>query len=346
VIPCLLSLFEGTATGSFDDKPFLLDLSVWSRFLVAVGIFVGMERYVENGILRLLYPLLNAPLLPSSSQPLAKTAVNTALRRLASGRTEAALALAALGCSVLAAGGLIEVAEAKWVFVEHEGSKSLSYALLWTSMVSSPIYYFLMFRWVWRIVILALLITDISRLDLRLVATHPDGFAGIAFLGELPNVYTPFVLALSFVIAGTVAELMIKETIQAVTYTSLMGIWLGFVHVLLALPNFAFNRKLEDLKEETLVVSRSIATRHELEAERAVLGRNGSGATPEEVAAFGGVPDAKLLFRAANDLKTLLYQRTALLPVSAAATVPLLLAGLIYFPFGELLQTLRKLLLF
>jgi len=64
------------------------------------------------------------------------------------------------------------------------------------------------------------------------------------------------------------------------------------------------------------------------------------------VAAFGGVPDAKLLFRAANDLKTLLYQRTALLPVSAAATVPLLLAGLIYFPFGELLQTLRKLLLF
>lgn len=47
-----------------------------------------------------------------------------------------------------------------------------------------------MFRWVRRIVILVLLITDIPRLDLRLVVTHPDGSAGIAFPVALSNVCT------------------------------------------------------------------------------------------------------------------------------------------------------------
>jgi hypothetical protein len=47
-MPLLLSALFGHAIGPAASRPFLLDLGAWARFVVAIGIFVLMERLVEE----------------------------------------------------------------------------------------------------------------------------------------------------------------------------------------------------------------------------------------------------------------------------------------------------------
>ena len=44
----VLSAIAGQAIGPVATRPFLLDLGAWARFFIAVGIFVLMERLVEE----------------------------------------------------------------------------------------------------------------------------------------------------------------------------------------------------------------------------------------------------------------------------------------------------------
>jgi hypothetical protein len=41
------------------------------------------------------------------------------------------------------------------------------------------LFWFLLLRWLWRHAVWGLLLRDLARLELRLVATHPDGAGGL-----------------------------------------------------------------------------------------------------------------------------------------------------------------------
>src|SRR5262245_17896788 len=47
-VPLVLSLIEGHAFGQMAEKPYLLELGAWARFLIAVGVFVLAEWHVER----------------------------------------------------------------------------------------------------------------------------------------------------------------------------------------------------------------------------------------------------------------------------------------------------------
>jgi hypothetical protein len=47
-VPLVLSAFSGHAIGPGATRPFLLDLGACARFFLAIGIFVLMERMVEE----------------------------------------------------------------------------------------------------------------------------------------------------------------------------------------------------------------------------------------------------------------------------------------------------------
>ena len=113
-------------------------------------------------------------------------------------------------------------------------------------------------------------------------------------------------------------------------YGQLMAAWLVVVMILFGLPLLAFSRPLRRLKEATLQAASSVATRRERAAERELLGSNVSAAGDAEATASGEIPDASKLHAAARKLSTLLVARSALVPVAAAALLPLVAAGGIY----------------
>ena len=89
--------------------------------------------------------------------------------------------------------------------VGPEGAR-LTVAGWWCALVSNPLFWFLLLRWLWRHAVWGLLLRDLAGLDLRLVATHPDGAGGLAFIGQYPNAFAAFVFALSCVVGAAIAH--------------------------------------------------------------------------------------------------------------------------------------------
>jgi hypothetical protein len=76
----------------------------------------------------------------------------------------------------------------------------------WHALVSLPLLLVLFFGWLWRLFLWTRLLWRVSRLDLQLVPVHPDGCAGLAFVGHSVRAFSAISVALGAVAAGRVAE--------------------------------------------------------------------------------------------------------------------------------------------
>lgn len=215
----------------------------------------------------------------------------------------------------------------------------------WAVCVSNVIFSFLLLRWLWRHLVWALLLRDLAKLELRLVANHPDGHGGLAFVGRYPNSYVMYVLAISFVVGAAIASQMLGAGLDALTYGYIMTGWLIIVLAFFAVPLMAFRKPLNELRQQTILACNAQATQHFRVSEREVLGTNIRAKGDAESKTATNVPDPSKLFTAAQKLKTIPFSRDALLPISAAALIPLVAAGATQLPFKEIISVFKRLLL-
>src|SRR5262245_1733233 len=80
----------------------------------------------------------------------------------------------------------------------------------WHMLVSLPLLLALILGWMWRLAVWGQLLRLISRLDLRLVASHPDHCAGLRFLGQSLRAFAPVAMALAVIAAGHSAHLVMS----------------------------------------------------------------------------------------------------------------------------------------
>jgi hypothetical protein len=344
-VPLVLSAITGHALGPAASRPFLLDLGAWARFFMAIGIFVLMERMVEERLRVHLRQFVRAPLIAPGAQPAAAEAVVRALRRRDLRLAELACVVAAYAITLSGAVLVLAADSSSWLVTVSPEGASLTAAGWWCALVSSPLFWFLLLRWLWRHAVWGLLLCDLARLELHLVATHPDGAGGLAFIGTYPNAFAALVLAMSCVLGAAVAQTLLHGEIAAATYGQLMAAWLVVVMILFGAPLLAFTKPLRRLKEATTLAASAVATRHERASERELVGSNMSAATDAEATAADDIPDTAKLYAAAKKLSTYLISRAAIVPVAAAALLPLVAAGATQLPFRELLKIARGLLL-
>jgi hypothetical protein len=179
-VPLLLSALVGQVIGPAASRPFLLDLGAWARFFLAIGIFVLMERLVEERLRVHLRQFVRAPLLAPGAQPAAAEAVVRALRRRDLRLAELVCVVAAYAITLGGVELLLHADSSSWlVTVMPEGAR-LTPAGWWCALVSSPLFWFVLLRWLWRHAVWGLLLRDLAGLELRLVATHPDGAGGLS----------------------------------------------------------------------------------------------------------------------------------------------------------------------
>lgn len=344
-VPLILSLVAGNAYGPPADKPYLFELGAWARFFIAVGLFMLMERQVEERLRKHLQQFTRAPLLAPESFPAAAEAVTKALKRRDGRLAEAVCLIMAILGTVAFYFRVLHVETSSWMVLVSPDGSTLTLAGWWCVVVSNPLFLFLLLRWLWRLFVWSKLLRELATLELRLVATHPDGHGGLAFIGQYPNAYTTFVFAVSCVVGATIAQELLDGNLTSTIFGYVAGAWLLIVLMVLSYPLLAFRKPLATLKEPTLLLYSSQATRHHRAVERGLLGRNISAAGDAEPAAAAEIPDPSKMFEAARKLSVFLVDRTALLPVSAAAILPLIAAGATQLPIKDLLKIMKRLLL-
>lgn len=95
---------------------------------------------------------------------------------------------------------------ASWYGVPTDGLLQPSLAGWWFGCVSLPLFQFIFLRWYFRLFVWARFLWQVSRIELKLVPTHPDRCGGLGFLANVSAAFAPVLLAQGALLAGTFAN--------------------------------------------------------------------------------------------------------------------------------------------
>ena len=179
----------------------LKDYMVYSRIAIAVPVLLIGQFLMDDRSCVIVAHIRKAKLLGSEDLGKLKSMM-TGLRRLRDS-VFPELLIVALIIVEFALVGKSKVATAPDFAVYRDGGVArLTQAGWYYWLVSLPIYQFLLALNLWKWLVWSFLLVRLSRMDLRLVATHPDAHGGLGFLGLSAAGFTPIAFALSAAIGG------------------------------------------------------------------------------------------------------------------------------------------------
>jgi hypothetical protein len=205
----VLSAMEGKALGGSAAVPFLLDIDVHVRFLVAMPLLIAAELVVHRRMRSLLKGFLERQLIPESAMARFDAAIASLLRLRNSVLAEVLLIALVYGVGILIIWRqYLGLGTVTWYATPSVGGSKLSFAGMWYGYVSLPIFQFLLCRWYFRIFIWMRFLWHVSRIELSLVPTHPDRIGGLGFLTNTVYAFTLLALAHGALLAGLLANMV------------------------------------------------------------------------------------------------------------------------------------------
>lgn len=336
VVPLLMLLSTG---GAYLAGLFLQDWGAWAKFLIAPVLLTLAEKPIAFAIDECTNLLFRVPLIATMSNTDAARAIEDARKRSTSGIAEAACLLVAFAASTANACNFLSGGAPPWA----TSQSSLTVAGIWCLLVSNTIYWFLLSRLAWKHLVWASFLADIAECRLRLVVTHPDGHAGLGFLGLYPTGYSLFTLAVSCVAAASIGHVMQHESMTATLFTTICAGWLTVVTLYYALPLVGLAARITQLKKKAVLAAMIRTTNYERWNERAILGANMCNDEKDEQ--FVDVHDAKPIWVASTNMSSFLINRGNLWPLLLPALLPLLATGASFLPYSQLGSMVKRLLL-
>ncbi|HKO59766.1 MAG TPA: hypothetical protein VJV03_01285 [Pyrinomonadaceae bacterium] len=202
-----LSALEGNVWGNNVRLPFMRDIDVHARFLIAMPLLLGAELAVYHSLRNIVRQFVDRGLVPDNASTQFVAALTSAKRLRDSVLAEVLLVAFVYGVGVLVIWRkFVDVDLTSWHAPTQSAILSPSLAGWWFGLVSLPIFQFLLFRWYYRLVIWARFLWQVSRIKLNLLATHPDNHGGLGFLTVVNYAFAPLLLAQGVLLAGMIAN--------------------------------------------------------------------------------------------------------------------------------------------
>jgi len=203
----LLSALEGQLWGGSTSVPFLFDIEVHVRFLVALPLLIIAELVVHRRMRPLLQQFLERNMIPGNAMARFEAAVESAFRLRNSVLAEVLLIAFVYGVGVLIVWRhFVTLDTATWYATSAAGGSQLSLAGMWFGYVSVPIFQFLLLRWYFRLFIWARFLWQVSRIELSLIPTHPDSLGGLSFISGQVYAFTILAVAHGAMLAANLAN--------------------------------------------------------------------------------------------------------------------------------------------
>ena len=236
------------------------------------------------------------------------------------------------------------IAPQSWLGTLQDGALHLSLAGWRCVLISAPLFFFLLARWIWRFVVWGWLLGDLARLDLQVAVMHPDRTGGLGFISEYPPVFSAFVFALSSVFATASAKAILHAGIDFHIFLYAMAAWPVLIIVLFILPLTAFRRPLGEFKKQTLLESSALAERANRAIEQRWLGHSQDQTDASIPADTPSRSDLAAVYEAARKMKSLPLSKASALPLAITVLVPMVAVGATQLPINELLKFASRLL--
>jgi hypothetical protein len=343
----VLSAFEGHFFAGA-GLPFLKDVGIHVRFLVALPLLIVAELIVHQRMSLLVPQFLERDLIPKDASSRFEAAIVSALRLRNSVSAEILIIAAVYVVGILVVWRQYSALEmASWYAAPSEAGSKLSFAGLWLSYVSLPVFQFVLLRWYFRLFIWTRFLWHISRIDLNLVPTHPDRAGGMSFLSTAVYALVPVLLAHGAILAGHMADriffagaTLLDFKLEIVTLVVLlMCVVLG--PLLLFVPQIS-GAKLAGLREYGALAQRYV---RQFDS-KWVRGSTASGEAPLLGSAdIQSLADLSNSFEIVKSMNLVPFTKETVLQLGILTIVPIAPLVLTLIPLEELLKKLFSILL-
>jgi hypothetical protein len=338
----VLSLIEGLALGGA-RIPFLYDISAHARFLVAVPVLVLAEIPIGRRLRQVVKHFLNAGLVREAEQKQFASYVADAARFHDSRYTEISLLVLAYISTYVALSKTPFQSGNTW-FLPSPGA-GFSLAGYYYGFLALPIVQFLMFRWGYRMVLLARLLWQVSNLDLLLTPTHPDGAGGIGFLGKGSVPFGIILFALSSVVSAAIASRILFAGATLEQFEFIYPALIVLALIIFTGPMMVFTPKLFRLKQDGLLRYGTLAS-HYTQAFDSKWA-NGINSAEEPLLGSGDIQSLADLgnsYELIRKMRVLPIELSDFIGIALPGVIPALPLAATVMPVGEILKGVLRLL--
>lgn len=343
----ILSAIEGHVWGKSVAVPFLLDLEVHIRFLIVVPLLVIAELVVHQRLRPLAKAFLDRHLIPEDDFPRFDKAITSAFRLRNSVIVEVLLIAIVYGVGVAVVWRQFTALSANtWYAPASLTGPTLSFAGLWYSYLSLPIFQFLLLRWYFRILIWGRFLWQVSRIKLALVPTHPDRVGGLGFLSNAVYAFSVLVVAHGAMVSSQIANRIFFLGAKLPEFEGEIAIVAIFLLCVIFGPLLVFVPQLAQAKRTGLREYGTLAESYVRDFDDKWLRRP----KPEGEVLIGStdiqsLADLANSFEVVRSMRLLPISRDAILQLAAALLLPLLPLLLTVMPLKELLTRLAGIVL-
>jgi hypothetical protein len=340
----ILSVVEGHAWGTRVALPFLHDIELHARLLLALPLLIVAELVVHLRMRLILIQFRERDVIPAQARSAFDAAITSALRLRDSVWAEVLLLAAVY---VVGVGMLwrtqIALDVAGWQGAWTDGRWRWTGAGWWLIAVSLPLFQFLLLRWYFRMFIWARLLWQVARMELSIVPTHPDRCGGLGFLGSVARMFSPLLLAQGVVLAGLMANRIFYAGARLPEFkVELIGLVAVLVLGILG-PLLVFSPRLAAAKRKGLREYGGLAQRYVREYDQKWLR---GGAPPDEQllgsADIQSLADLGNSFEVVQGMKLAPFTSRTVLELVVITLLPVLPLTLTMIPLEELLDRLIK----
>jgi hypothetical protein len=322
--------------------PFLLDVDVHARFLIALPLLIVAELVVHQRMRFVVRQFLERNLIPQSALPRFDAAIASAFRL-----RNSVLAEVLLIAFVYAVGVLlfwrhyVALAAATWYATPTVEGMKFSLAGMWYAYVSVPLYQFLLVRWYYRIFIWMRFLWQVSRIELSLIPTHPDRAGGLGFLANTVYAFMPLAVAHGVMLAGLIANRIFYVGAALPDFKIEIAVVVVFLMCLVLGPLFVFAPRLAYAKRTGLREYGTLAERYVREFDSKWL--RGGAPADEPLVGSGDVQSLADLANSFDVVRTMQLApitKDAVFRLVAATLAPVVPLMLTMMPLEELLKRL------
>jgi hypothetical protein len=343
----VLSALEGQMLGGKVAVPFLLDLEVHVRFLLAMPLLIIAELVVHRRMRPVLKQFLDRHLIPESAMTRFDAAVASAYRLRNSVLAEVLLIAFVYIVGILIVWPkFLALDTATWYATPSVKGSSLSLAGIWFVYVSVPVFQFLLLRWYFRLFLWARILWQVSRIELRLVPTHPDRVGGLGFLSKIVYAFAPLAAAHGALLAGMLANRIFHLGAKLPDFKGEIAVMVVFLLCVVFGPLLVFAPQLAQAKRTALREYGTLAERYVREFDTKWL-RGGAPADEPFVGSgdIQSLADLGNSFEVVQTMRVAPITKEAVFQLAAATLAPMVPLALTMMPLEELLKKLLGVLL-
>jgi hypothetical protein len=338
----VLAALAGRLFGSAVAVPFLLDVDVHVKFLVAMPLLVAAELVVHQRMRALSSTFRERNLIPEAATQRLDAAIASAYRLRNSVLAEVLLIAIVYVVGVTIVWRQYLALDAPtWYATPTAGGSSLTLAGVWYGYVSLPVFQFLLCRWYFRIFIWARLLWQVSRIELNLVPTHPDRVGGLGFLATTSYAFIPLLMAHGALLSGNLANQIFHAGASLTQFRLEILLLVIFMVILVVGPLLVFAPQLAAARRTGLREYGTLAQRYVRDFDAKWL--RGTGGADEPILGTGDIQSLADLgnsFSIIQDMRMVPVTKQAMLQLGAATLAPIVPLLLTLMPLEDLIKKL------